>query len=122
MVETTLMGGQKLIVDSKYGHLVEKFAYFISLIGFGADQLSTRLGLTSRLIFEKNHVTGRLMEMGIWLPIDFFAVLITISIAQFMIKYCDFKFRRVIILLPFTYGILKLITGLSNFYLYSILL
>ena len=116
------MGAQRLMTDSKGGHILEKLAYLISLMGFGTDQLSTRLGLTSPLIFEKNHVTGCLMERGMWLPMDFFAVFITVSIAQIMIKRWDFKYRRVIILLPFTYGILKLITGMLNFYLYSILL
>lgn len=121
-VEITLMGAQRLMTDSKDGRILEKLAYLISLIGFGADQLSTRLGLTSPLIFEKNHATGCLMKMGMWLPMDFFAVLITVSIAQIMIRRWDFKYRRAIILLPFTYGILKLITGISNFYLYSVLL
>lgn len=111
-----------MMTDSKGGYLLDKLTYLISLIGFCTDQLSTRLGLTNPLIFETNHVTGRLMDMGIWLPIDIFAVLITVSIAHIMIRYWDYKYKRVVILLPFTYGILKLITGISNFYLYSMLL
>jgi len=120
--ETTLMGAQRLMTDMKGGQVLKKLAYLVSLIGFGADQLSTRLGLTSPLIFEKNHMTGRLMEMGMWLPVDLLAFLVTVSISQIIIRRWDFKYRWAIILLPFTYGILKLITGISNFYLCNMLL
>jgi uncharacterized membrane protein YqjE len=117
-----MMGAQRLMTDMKGGRILEKLAYLVSLIGFGADQLSTRLGLTSSLIFEKNHMTGRLMEMGMWLPVDLLAVLVIVSISQIIIRRWDFKYRWAIILLPFTYGVLKLITGISNFYLCNMLL
>ena len=97
-------------------------AYLFSFMGFMADQTSTRFGITNPNIIEINPTTLHLMDAGLWLYVDIIAVLFTILISQFIIKHWNFKYRDLIALMPSTYGVLKLVTGILNFHLLSTLM
>lgn len=92
--------------------------YILSVSGVFADQVSTRIGLTHPNIVELNHITASFLNIGVWLYIDITAVIITILVSHLVIRYWSFKFRRLITLLPLTFGALKLVTGISNLHLY----
>lgn len=98
---------------------IVNIAYLFSFIGFMADQISTRFGITNPNIIEINPTTLHLMDAGLWLYADIIAVLFTILVSQFIIKYWNFKYRDLIALMPSTYGVLKLVTGILNFSLLS---
>ena len=96
---------------------IVNIAYLFSFIGFAADQISTRFGITNPNIIEINPTTLHLMDVGLWLYADILAVLFTILVSQFIIKHWNFKYRDLIALMPSTYGLLKLITGILNLHL-----
>jgi len=97
---------------------LEKLTYVMPIVGCAADQLSTRIGLTSLSLIEMNAWTTRFMSLGMWLYVDIAAVLVTILVPYLLIGRWSFRHRRLLLLFPLTFSILKLATGLSNLYLY----
>jgi hypothetical protein len=100
-------------IDRPFGIFV-KFSYLLSFIGVLLDQLSTRFGLKNPNIIEMNNYAVIMMDYGIWIIIDLLAVIITILLTHFLIKCCNFKYRQIIAFFPFTFGVLKLVTGFLN--------
>ena len=100
-------------IDRPFGIFV-KFSYFLSFFGVLLDQFSTRIGLINPNIIELNTYTVIMMDYGIWIIIDLLAVFLTILLTHFVIKFWNFKYRQIIALFPCTFGVLKLLTGLSN--------
>ena len=103
-------------IDRLFGKFV-MFSYLLSFIGVLLDQFSTRFGLRNLNIIELNPYSVIMMDYGIWLIIDLMAVLVTILLTHYIIKFWDFKFRQLLALFPFSFGVLKLVTGLSNIFL-----
>ena len=101
-----------------FNSILLKLSYLVSFFGVILDQLSTRIGLTHPIVFETNMSTAYLIGNGLWLYADILALLVCISVSYFFIKRSSFKFRFVIMFLPFTFGFLKVITGISNLLLY----
>jgi len=95
-----------------------KITYLVSILGCSIDQLSTRIGLTNSNLCELNPLTAFLMATGIWLYVDIAAVLMTILVSYLIIEHWSFKYKRFILLFPFTFGFLKLLTGISNIFFY----
>ncbi len=91
-----------------------KCSYLISFIGVLLDQFSTRFGLKNPNIIEMNNYAVIMMDYGIWIIVDLLAVFITILLTHFIIKFWNFKYRQLIALFPYTFGVFKLLTGLSN--------
>ncbi len=100
-------------IDRPFGKF-EKFSYLLSFIGVLLDQFSTRFGLKNPNIIEMNTYAIIMMDYGIWIIIDLLVVIITILLTHSIIKFWNFKYRQIIALFPFTFGVLKLLTGLSN--------
>lgn len=111
--------GQEWIKKIKIAcNLFAKIIYLISILGCAIDQLSTRIGLNDLNLYELNPRTAYFMAVGIWLYVDIAAVLITILVSYLIIKHWSFKYKRLILLFPLTYGLLKFLTGINNIYLY----
>ena len=108
----------KGVYFSEWTTRLEKLSYVMPFVGCAADQLSTRIGLTNSNLFEMNALTTRFMALGIWLYIDLAAVLVTILVPYVLIGRLGFRYKRLLLLFPLTYSILKLMAGLSNTYLY----
>jgi hypothetical protein len=107
------------LTQTEIDHLSSKFvmlSYLLSFIGVLLDQFSTRLGLRNPNIIEMNSYTVIMMDKGIWIIIDLIAVLVTILLTHYIIKFWNFKFRQFFALFPFSFGALKLVTGLSNIF------
>jgi hypothetical protein len=100
-------------IDRPLGKFVT-FSYFLSFLGVLLDQISTRFGLGNLNLIEMNPYVVIMMEYGIWIIIDLIAVLVTILFTHYVIKFWNFKFRQLLALFPFSFGVLKLVTGLSN--------
>jgi len=100
-------------IERPFGIFV-KYSYLLSFIGVLIDQFSTRFGLKNPNIIEMNTHTVIMMDYGIWIIIDLLAVFITILLTHFIIKFWNFKYRQIIALFPFTFGVLKFVTGFSN--------
>ncbi len=92
-------------------------SYAVSVLGFAVDQASTRLGLTFSNVVETNQVALHLMNAGLWLYADLAAVLLTILITRLVIERWSFRYKHAVALFPLTFGALKLVTGMSNFFL-----
>jgi len=95
-----------------------KIIYLMPVLGCAIDQMSTRIGLTNHNLFEKNLLTSYLLVERIWLYVDIIVVIIVVLVSYFLIKHWGFKHKQVIFFFPFTYGLLKLVTGFLNIYLY----
>ncbi len=100
-------------IDHPLGKFVT-FSYLLSFLGVLLDQTSTRFGLRNLNLIEMNPYTVIMMDYGIWIIIDLIAVLVTILFTHYVIKFWNFKFRQLLALFPFSFGVLKLVTGLSN--------
>ena len=100
-------------IERPFGIFV-KCSYLLSFIGVLLDQFSTRFGLKNPNIIEMNNYAVIMMDYGIWIIVDLLAVFITILLTHFIIKLWNFKYRQLIALFPYTFGVLKLLTGLSN--------
>ena len=92
-------------------------SYAVSFIGIAVDQGSTRIGLTIPNVVETNQVALHLMNAGLWFYADFAAVLLMILITRLVIERWSFRYRHAVALFPLTFGALKLVTGMSNFFL-----
>lgn len=101
------------MIERPFGIFV-KCSYLLSFIGVLLDQFSTRFGLINPNIIEMNNYAVIMMDYGIWIIVDLLAVFITILLTHFIIKFWNFKYRQLIALFPYTFGVLKLLTGLSN--------
>ncbi len=108
----------KGVYFSEWTRRLEKLSYIMPFVGCAADQLSTRIGLTNSNLLEVNALTTHFMVLGIWLYIDLVAVLVTILVPYVLIGRWGFRYKRLLLMFPLTYSILKLATGLSNIYLY----
>lgn len=92
-------------------------SYAVSVLGFAVDQASTRIGLTISNVVETNQVALQLMNNGLWLYVDLAVVLLTILITRLVIERWSFRYRYAVALFPLTFGALKLVTGMLNFFL-----
>ncbi len=101
------------MIERPFGIFV-KCSYLLSFIGVLLDQFSTRFGLINPNIIEMNNYAVIMMDYGIWIIVDLLAVFITILLTHFIIKFWNFKYRQLIALFPYTFGVFKLLTGLSN--------
>jgi len=97
--------------------VIQNLSYIFSLLGIFMDQVSTRLGLLNPLIFEGNPNVAWMLELGIWLPIDLTILAVMILSCKLIVDQWNFVNRRVVYFCPLTYGVLRLITGISNFLL-----
>jgi hypothetical protein len=97
---------------------VLKIPYLVSLFGCFLDQLTTRIGLTNPSLYEMNPIASAMMEQGIWLYVDVSIVIVSIVVTYFILKKWTFEFKRVILLYPFSLGLLKTLAGIHNLALY----
>ena len=97
--------------------VIQNLSYIFSLLGIFMDQVSTRLGLLNPLIFEGNPNVAWMLELGIWLHIDLTILVVMILSCELIVDHWNFVNRRVVYFCPLTYGVLRLITGISNFLL-----
>lgn len=97
--------------------VIQKLSYILSLLGTFTDQVSTRLGLLHPMIYEGNPNVAWMLDLGIWLPVDISILAVMIISCKIVVDHWDFVNRRVVYFCPLTYGVLRLITGLSNFLL-----
>jgi len=97
--------------------VIQKLSYIFSLLGIFTDQLSTRLGLLHPLIFEGNPNVAWMLDLGIWLPIDLTILAVMILSCKLVVDNWGFVNRRIVYFCPLTYGVLRLMTGVSNFLL-----
>jgi len=97
--------------------VIQKLSYLLSILGITTDQVSTRLGLLHPMIYEGNPNVAWMLDLGIWLPIDMSILAVMIISCKLVVDHWGFVNRRVVYFCPLTYGVLRLITGLSNFLL-----
>ena len=97
--------------------VVQKLSYLLSILGIFTDQVSTRLGLLHPMVYEGNPNVAWMLDLGIWLPIDISILAVMILSCKLVVDHWGFVNRRVVYFCPLTYGVLRLITGLSNFLL-----
>ena len=100
------------------GRVTLAMVYLLPVIGFIVDQVSTRIGLTNPALQELNPVTEHLLHAGLWLYFDAVIAIALISSTYLIIRKWDFRYKSLVLLTPLTYGVLKVLTGISNFILY----
>lgn len=92
----------------------EKLAYEIVIFGVMVDQMTTRIALLYPWMIETNPNALMLMGQGLWLYMDLFLLASAIIMPAVIIRFLSFEGRRVVLLYPFLFGILRLMAGLNN--------
>lgn len=92
--------------------------YLLPVVGYIVDQVSTRIGLTNPALQELNPVTEHLLQAGLWLYFDAAVAISIISSTYLIVRKWGFRYRSLVLLTPLTYGLMKVLTGISNFILY----
>lgn len=92
--------------------------YLLPILGFIVDQVSTRIGLTNPALQELNPVTEHLLQAGLWFYIDAVVAIALIASVHIILRKWSFRYRSLVLLTPLTYGLMKMLAGISNFILY----
>ncbi len=92
--------------------------YLLPVVGYIIDQVSTRISLSNPVLQELNPLTEHLLQAGLWLYFDAAVVIAIISSTYFIVRKWGFRYRSLVLLTPLTYGLMKVLTGISNFILY----
>ena len=117
-MESPLIRYLDTITQRLEGRVALAMVYLLPVIGFIVDQVSTRIGLTNPALQELNPVTEHLLHAGLWLYFDAVIAIALISSTYLIIRKWDFRYKSLVLLTPLTYGVLKVLTGISNFILY----
>ena len=92
--------------------------YLLPIVGYIIDQMSTRIGLSNPALQELNPLTEQLLQVGLWLYVDAAVAIAIISFTYLIVRKWGFRYRNLVLLTPLTYGLMKVLTGISNFILY----
>ena len=92
--------------------------YLFPMVGYIIDQISTRIGLSNPSFQELNPLTEQLLHAGLWFYFDTAVAFAIISSTYLIISKWGFRYKSLVLLTPLTYGHMKLITGINNFFLY----
>ena len=92
--------------------------YLLPMVGYIIDQTSTRIGLSNPAFQELNPLTEHLLQAGLWFYFDAAVAIAIISSTYLIIRKWSFRYRSLVLLTPLTYGLMKVLTGISNFFLY----
>jgi len=94
---------------------LEVFSYLMLVVGTLGDHVSTVIALTRPYIYETNPVTVRLMERGLWLPVDIVLVALGIVVPYFLIRMTKKPSFRGILVYPLVHGLVRLAACIWNF-------
>jgi len=96
----------------------EIIAYITAILGMVGDQTSTRLGLMLPNVYESNSFVAFLLSRGLWLPFDLLVLSVSLILPLILMRVTFFKGRSVILVFPLIFGVIRIITTVSNFLLF----
>lgn len=94
---------------------LEAFSYLMLLAGTIGDHLSTAIALTRPYIYESNPFTIKLMEMGLWLPVDIALIALGIGVPYLLIRLTKRPALRALLAYPLVHGLTRLGACIWNF-------
>lgn len=92
----------------------ENVAYIVLIIGSALDQVSTRICLTYKYIYEINLFVWRLQAKGLWFVFDAFFLILLILQLSLILKENKANELQSLLLTPMIIGFIRLIIGVSN--------
>jgi len=99
--------------------ILEASACLLLILGVMGDHVSTMLVLSRPGTYEANPMAARLMELGLWLPLDLILLGMGLAIPYFVTRV-DRRLRP-LFLYPLIQGLLRLSMALWNLHLLLIL-
>jgi len=101
--------------------LVAKVVLIIFVFGCTLDQVSTRIVLTRKNVYESNPYTKALMDGGLWLIVDV-ALVVSLSAlalkASTILKRWDVAYEYIPYVTPLLVGLIRMLAGIHNILLY----
>ena len=106
-VQVLLAGGRRIGL--------EVFSYFMLIVGTLGDHISTMIAIQRPYIYEANPYTVKLMEMGLWLPVDLALIALGIAIPYFLIRKTGREEFRALLAYQLVHGLIRLAACVWNF-------
>ena len=94
---------------------LEVFSYIMLVVGTLGDHVSTMIALQRPYIYEANPYTVKLMEMGLWLPVDIVLIALGIAIPYFLIRKTGRSEFRALLAYPLVHVLIRLGACIWNF-------
>ena len=94
---------------------LELASYLMLIIGTLGDHISTVVALTRPYIYETNPLTVKLMEAGLWLPVDLVLIALGIGIPYLIIRSTDNEAFRALLAYPLIHGLVRFGACIWNF-------
>ncbi len=94
---------------------LEAFSYLMLVAGTIGDHVSTAIALARPYIYESNPFTVKLMEMGLWLPVDIVLIALGIGVPYLLIRLTKRSSFRAILAYPLVHGLARLGACVWNF-------
>jgi hypothetical protein len=98
----------RALLDIRRRLSLEAFSYLILIVGTIGDHISTVIALTRPYIYESNPYTVKLMEMGLWLPVDILLIILGIGIPFILIRVTRNSSFRALLAYPMLHGLRRL--------------
>lgn len=92
----------------------EFIAYLFLIAGVIGDHLTTGIALTRESIYESNQVALKLMQNGLWVPIDAILILISIIIPYILIRVLKKDVAQYLLIPPLFAGLIRLVVTFWN--------
>jgi hypothetical protein len=93
---------------------LEVFAYIMLVAGALGDHLSTFLALARPYVYEANPIVLKLMEKGLWFPVDIVLIALGIIVPYLLIRVTKTPVFKGLLAYPLVHGLIRIAVSFWN--------